>query len=374
MQDGSERTMSGNQHDLIKTENPVPTLHGKGDIAAVMHTSGTRAHSMAGFADEFSDIVDYILKITHRIWEEKAVGLIYHYYLHNCTVHTSSGDIYGRKKIIEGTLQALAAFPDRRLYGDAVIWKHNPGDVYYSSHRIRHEGHNTGHTVYAPPTGRKVSYRAIADCVCKENRIIEEWLVRDELTLIRQLGLDPHELARRFAPFMPAHHTRDLLVAGEIERDAGQLPPPEMPPRATDRFDPEDFVRRALHEIWTWRLLNKIDAYFAPNLVCESASERHVYGTGAYKAYILSLMSPFPDIALTVDHFCAVQTDAHSYDTATRWTMQGTHTGPGIYGEPTGKRIQIIGVSHHRIVEGRITHEWTLFDEFALLKQLYAPA
>jgi len=32
---------------------------------------------MAGFDDEFIDIVDYILRITYRIWEGKQIGLCY---------------------------------------------------------------------------------------------------------------------------------------------------------------------------------------------------------------------------------------------------------------------------------------------------------
>ncbi len=53
--------------------------------------------------------------------------------------------------------------------------------------------------IYGPPTGRKVSYRAIADCHVVENVIVEEWLVRDKLTLIYQLGFDVHEMARKLA-------------------------------------------------------------------------------------------------------------------------------------------------------------------------------
>ncbi len=53
--------------------------------------------------------------------------------------------------------------------------------------------------------------------------------------------------------------------------------------------------------------------------------------------------------------------------------MLGTHTGPGIYGKPTGKQIRIMGMSHHLVENGKFVQEWTLFDEFALLKQLYRP-
>jgi predicted ester cyclase len=54
-----------------------------------------------------------------------------------------------------------------------------------------------------------------------------------------------------------------------------------------------------------------------------------------------------------------------------RWTLQGTHDGHGIYGDPSGARIRIMGISHHHIKNEKISEEWMLFDEFAMLKQIY---
>jgi predicted ester cyclase len=347
------------------------TVYAKGDIRHTLASNGTPQMPMVGFDEEFTDIVDYILKITHRIWEEKAIGLIYDYYLHNAIIHTSSGDIFGRESIITGTIQALAAFPDRRLHGEEVIWKQMPGDAYYSSHRIMHEGTNTGYGHYGAPTGRTMRYRAIADCVCKDNQIIEEWLVRDELALIRHLGLDPYELIQRMA----ADGTLTLPVIrpmGEVERLQGQLPPRRLPP-APAQFKAEEFVARTWHEIWNWRLLSRIDDYYAETITAESASGRQMYGRGAYKGYVLGLLAPFPDLMLIADHICALEDPHGVIRAATRWTLQGTHTGPGPYGRPTGRRVQIIGVTHQLIEDQRISREWTVFDEFALLKQLYSP-
>jgi len=41
----------------------------------------------------------------------------------------------------------------------------------------------------------------------------------------------------------------------------------------------------------------------------------------------------------------------------TRWTMQGTHYGPGWYGPPTGKRIRILGISHQIVEIEKINRE-----------------
>lgn len=346
------------------------TLQRKGDPAQILSSNSASESAMRGFDPNFGDIIDFIIKITHEIWEERGIGRLYDYYSSNMRTHTSNGDIYPRERVIEGTIQALAAFPDRRLYGDEVIWTGDDNYGYYTSHRLTHEGHNWGHTIYGPPTGRKISYRAIADCHVVENVIIEEWLVRDELSLIYQLGFDGHELARQMAA-QEAESGLLVTVPAEVDRLRGQLAPEIYEDNAASSI--ENFVRRSIHEIWNWRLFNKVDAYYVPRYICDSASGRQLYGRNQFTNYTLSLLSPFPDMAVSVDHFCALEDGPNRYRTATRWTMVGTHTGPGSYGTPTGNQIKIMGVSHHLIENNRFVQEWTVFDEFALLKQLYRP-
>ena len=50
---------------------------------------------MPGFDPEFTDIVDYILRITYRIWEGKQVGLCRDFYSADCPVYTLAGYIEG---------------------------------------------------------------------------------------------------------------------------------------------------------------------------------------------------------------------------------------------------------------------------------------
>ena len=355
----------------VEAEKSSITLPNKVDIQFIENANGRHAHSMDGFDPRYRDFVDYIIGVTHEIWEEKAIGKLYDYYAGTVKMHTSSGTIYGRQAVFAGTIESLAAYPDRRLYGDEVIWGGNDVDGFYSSHRLRHTGTNRGWTPYGPPTGKRVSYGAIADCFCKKNMVVEEWLVRDELSLVIQLGLDPVATAKKMIK-KAQDKGLELQLAGDVERGIGQLPPPKLPPAKSERLDPEDFVRRLIHEIWNWRLLNKAREYFHDTAVFEGPSGRRLQGINDYQAYVLSLLSPFPDLAVSVDHFCYVGDAAAGYRTATRWTMRGTHTGYGIYGEPGGNPIRIMGMSHHLIQDGRVQNEWTLFDEFALLKQIYA--
>jgi hypothetical protein len=46
------------------------------------------------------------------------------------------------------------------------------------------------------------------------------------------------------------------------------------------------------------------------------------------------------------------------------WTFRGTHTGAPFGGlPPTGARLEMGGMTLWRIVDGRISEEWTEFDE-----------
>ena len=258
-----------------------------------------------------------------------------------------------------------------------MIWSGDDEAGFHTSHHISSSGHNTGWSAFGPPTGRRVAYRAIANCFVRENLIVEEWLLRDDLVLIRQLGLDPQAVAERQA-LAAQERGVPWAARGPIERGLGQLMPEALPPRAADPdgagggFDPEDFVRRAFHEIWNWRFLNRIRDLYAPGFRCRSASGRRFHGLEDFTAFILGILAAFPDAKLTVDHVYWNGDEAAGYRVATRWTLVGTHEGPGEWGEPSGARVRVMGLSQHRIERGRFVEETTLFDEFGLLKQLWA--
>lgn len=346
------------------------TLADKIDIQ-FMPESGERAMSMEGFNPRYRDFVDYIIGITHEIWEEKGIGKLYDYYANTIHFHTASGTIYGREAVFANTIEAQAAYPDRRLYGHEVIWGGDDQVGLYSSHRLMHEGTNRGWSNYGPPTGKRVSYLAIADCLCKRNMVVEEWVVRDELSKVLQLGLDPVATAKEMAARQRDDAAFSGRIVGDIERGIGQLPPAEWVSRPGEAFDPEDFIGQMFHEIWNWRLLNKAREFYHENFAFEGPTGRSFLGINDFHNYVLSLLSPFPDLAISADHFCHVGDADAGWRVATRWTLRGTHAGYGRYGEPTGKPVRLLGITHHLIQDGLIANEWTVFDEFALLMQIH---
>jgi predicted ester cyclase len=350
---------------------PVTDLSTYPDISTIMAgAGGPRRQSMRGFDPDYVDIVDYIVRCTHKIWEEGGMGLLYTHYRHNALVHTAYGTTYSREAMLTASINFLSAFPGRRVYADDVIWTGNDQDGFHTSHRVTTMGRNTGHSNFGPPTGRSVNFRVIANCLVKENCIVEEWLVRDGLAMVRQLGLDEHKVvdamvaADEYAGVAPSY--------GPTERVRGQTAPPTLPPARSEPFDIETFVRGSQHEIWNWRAFNKIVDYYVPNYLCNTSSNRSIYGLGDFQAYVMAFIVAFPDAYFGIDHLYFLGDDERGYRVATRWSLTGTHDGPGVYGKPTGKPIHIMGITHHLIQNGKYVQEWTVFDELALLKQLRA--
>ena len=161
-----------------------------GSDTLLRNPGGERVQSMRGFEATYIDIIDYIVRITHRIWEEKDIGYIYDTYRHNSQVFDDFGWQYGSEKIVADTAHTIKAFPDIRLYADEIIWAGNDEVGFHSSHRTVITGRNTGYSKFGPPTGKKVELLCIANCVSLENEIVAEWVSYDTAKLVYQLGFD----------------------------------------------------------------------------------------------------------------------------------------------------------------------------------------
>ena len=86
-----------------------------------------------------------------------------------------------------------------------------------------------------------------------------------------------------------------------MKRVAGQTVPLPYPPSTHDGFDPEDLVRRGMHEIWNRRMLDQVNTDYTPDVLCHASSAKELYGVGDLKVHILNLLGAFPDALMTVD-------------------------------------------------------------------------
>ena len=102
------------------------------------------------------------------------------------------------------SLQKFAAFPNGGGgHGEDVIWEQRGRNGFISSHRVFKTGTHTGYWTYGPPTGRDWVSRTVAHCLVQDNKVLEEWLVRDEWAVLQHLGLDPYAVAADLADASP---------------------------------------------------------------------------------------------------------------------------------------------------------------------------
>ena len=330
---------------------------------------GQRRQPMRGFEPTYVDIVDYIVRVTHRIWEDQDVGYIYDTYSPSCRIFDDGGPRHGVEPVVTGTLQRISAFPDLRHYADEVIWAGNDEQGFVTSHRALNIGHHTGHWRWGPPTGRRIDTWVIANCAIAENEIFEEWVLYNLAAQLAQLRIDVAAAARAHGnASTPAPVTTEELA--EVTRLRGGQKPDRYPGPKGDRFDVDHFVRALFHDSFNRRDLSAIDRAYAPNVRWYGTTNRAGDGTQAVRAMTRSLLSTFPDLGLHVDEVYWMGNDDDGYRVSVRWHALGTHRGWSLYGEPTGRRVRLWGLQQLYIERERIVEDWMLFNEFEAVAQI----
>jgi predicted ester cyclase len=331
-----------------------------------------RAQSMQGFDEVYTDIVDYIVRCTHRIWDERDIGLIYSHYTHNCVLYGTMGTIYTREEIVRDTIQRLVSFPERRGMATQVIWSGNDRDGFYTSHLVTGTGRHTQHGHYGPPTGRTFTSRTIADCMIHENRIYREWVVADTMAVLRQLGLDPHPFAERTARALLDRGLTAIDI-GENRLMVGQYPPEAEPDLSLAATDLERETLTWLNDVFNRKMFGRIKEVYAPTVQYHGPLMAELYGVAAVMHQTLGLVGSVPDAVFLPQHVCSVPSEEGGTKLAVRWVMEGHHLGYGLLhglGEPTGQRLQIMGMTHYHVKDGRIVDEWRVYDELSLMMQV----
>jgi len=322
---------------------------------------------MKGFDPKFSDFPDYIIGITREIWEDRGIATLHEYYAPDLVVRSPGSVVRGNEGVIAATMATLAEFPDRELLGEDVIWSGSPEAGMLSSHRILSTATHTGNGVYGAATGARLQYRIMADCHAKDNAIDDEWLIRDQGAIVRQMGMDPAEYARDL-----------ILREGGPERCVRPCTP------ANDMDGP--YKGRGNDDEWgaaLGDLLSRImgaDMAAIPDVYDRAAQVEYPggvtgHGTAAADRFWMGLRAAFPSAEFEIHHQIGRDDPHMPPRAAIRWSLTGTHDGWGDFGRPTGAEVHVMGITHAEfgaVVPGRtrLRREWTLFDETAVWKQI----
>jgi predicted ester cyclase len=327
-------------------------------------TAARPAHAgMRGFDAEFDDLPHYIRAITARIWEGRRIGDIHRYYSDPCIVQTPLGVSTSVGDVISGTEATLKMFPDRRLLAEDIIVSGNAEHGYLSSHRIISPMTHLGDGSFGAASGKRVHARTIADCVCKDNRIIHEWLVRDHAAIAYAIGTTPKSLAARWlaerggwrkatAGKPPDGYVSHVSVTPMAKRYAAVIE--RFARNQLDAIDGDQIYDEAVHQI-------------APG-------ESHHYGHAELRAYWRALFAAFAVADFRVEHLAEVESAGRGTRVALRWRASAKHVAAGEsgqgFGEPSGRSVEIMGINHAEIADGKVLREWVLIDEVALWMQV----
>ncbi len=352
-------------HPFELPTRPAVTLLRQQDARAMRALAETqRTQPLGGFEDRFVDIVDYIVRITDEIWMDRAVGYIYDTYDASCTIYSSYGIVCSVEEVIASTVSTLNAYPDGEIHHLAVAWSGDEERGFYTSHLGHSRSTNVGRTAWGPGTGRRTSIRFVADCISRDNRIHTEWLVRDNGAAVRQLGYDPHVVARGIAK---AGAAESFVVAPPTRLD-GQAPRGRL---EIDEGSLEGWARALFHDVWNLRRLDWLTRAYCDDVIAHAGGGRTAQGLRNYQTLVLHVLAAIPDGMMRVEHVCWAE-EVDGLIIAVRWVLEGRSAPGGVLGEcPVGKPVFMMGMSHLRMTAGKIVEEWMLFDEIGVLAQTY---
>ncbi len=325
--------------------------------------------SMRGFESTYQNIIDYIVRITYKIWEDRDVEYIRHTYSDSSQVYDDYGLQVGAEKIVKDTYHTTGAYTDIKLIADEVIWAGNDEVGYHTSHRTLIRGTNDNDSNYGPATNKPIDVLVIANCVVLENEIFLEHVLYNNSSMLLQLGHSLDDMVATLASSPPAGWPRDTATWDGL-RNAGSPESPLSVSSPITGFDVDRFARYNFNQLWNLRDYDSLSANYDASLAFQGPSNRASTGVKAYQQFLSSIATAFPDLELQVDEVYWMGNDRDGYLTSERWSAVGTHSGTGIYGEPTNRSIEIWGITQHEIVNGRIVKEWMLFNELDLMMQL----
>lgn len=351
------------------------------DISLGAYTKGRKTRfpddlgplqTLSGFDPTYRNIIDYIVRITARIWEtdRREVDYIADCYAPDSLVYDDYGLQTGNAKIIADTRHTTGAFPDIILDAEEVIWAGDDKVGFHTSHLTRIIGTNTGDSRYGPATGARVSVPVIANCVALGNDIFLEHVLYNTSAMLQQLGIDLWAEAERLAADPPAGWPRSAAVWDDLRASAAPSAPISKAD-PVDGFDADAFARDLHDNIWNGDG-SAITQSYAADFPFEGTTDRSFRGREAYRSYVDALRGAFPDLNLQVDEVYWMGNAADGWLISTRWSAEGTHAGGDLYRDATGQACQIWGITQWRVKDGIVQQEWQLFNEFDLMMQIAA--
>jgi steroid delta-isomerase-like uncharacterized protein len=124
-------------------------------------------------------------------------------------------------------------------------------------------------------------------------------------------------------------------------------------------------ARRFLDELWNRGNFGLVAQLLASDY--DGHSSTVIRGPEGAMEFVPRLRNAFPDF-----QFSILDQIAEGDKVATRWTIRGTHKGEFQGMPPTGKQIEMTGITIFRIANGKLIEGWTNEDVLGMLQELGA--
>lgn len=129
----------------------------------------------------------------------------------------------------------------------------------------------------------------------------------------------------------------------------------------------KELARRMAEQVWSQGKLEVLDDLLAQDVVAYNPVDGEIRGIDAFRELVRRYRGAFPDMTMRIEHIAA-----EGEWVAAHWTAIGTHTGPLMGVEPTGRQATVSGVEFDRVAGGRIVESHGLFDALGMLQQIGA--
>ena len=314
----------------------------------------------------YPSVPDFIYGITREIWEDRGIGgKLDKYYAPDILLRAATGFTGSNQGVTAQTLQTLHQFPNRQLVGEDVVWTGYDDGSFLSSHRLTSVMTHTGDGILGRAQGKVVRSRIIADCWVRDQVVVEEWLVRDQAAFARCLGLEPRALAE------------DMV---ERERRQGVpvsffLPAHDKPGKFKPAVQDDEIVAGVvshLMRLWHSKETAAIRDLYFHGAAFHAPGGSLLYGHGDIDTFVLGYLASFPDAEYRVESAQVNRDPERPVRIALRWSLSGSHSGFGHFGEPTGAPVYVMGMSHLQVTKGRVMAEYMVTDEVSVWKQILA--
>ena len=126
-------------------------------------------------------------------------------------------------------------------------------------------------------------------------------------------------------------------------------------------------VRREMAELFNHTgNLDAVEEIISPDYVSYEPTSGETRGIEGARQFAATFRQAFPDLQNTIEDMVA-----EGDKVVMRFRGSGTHLGETeAFGPPTGKRMEITGITIKRLTGGKIVEAWTNFDALGMMQQL----